>query len=62
MVFHLVRAPVGQAFWTPFHFSDRSKARIVGLIGHSTHDDETYTNYRPASAVKLPACPGRAKQ
>jgi hypothetical protein len=60
-VFHLVRAPVGKAFWAPSHFSERSKARIVGLIGHSTHDDETYTNYRPAGAVKLPACPGLQK-
>src|SRR6185437_7581283 len=24
-VFHLVRAPVGKAFWAPSHFSDRSK-------------------------------------
>jgi hypothetical protein len=61
-VFQLVRAPVGKAFWAPSHFSERSKARIVGLIGHSTHDDETYTNYRPASAVKLPACPGTGLQ
>jgi hypothetical protein len=58
-VFELVRAPVGKTFWAPTHFSDRSKARILGVIGHSTHDDETYTNYRPASAVKLPACPAK---
>jgi len=58
-VFELVRAPVSKGFWAPAHFFDRSKARIVGFIGHSTHDDETYTNYRPASAIKLPACPGK---
>jgi hypothetical protein len=57
-VFELVRAPVAKGFWAPSHFSERSKARIMGIIGHSTHDDETYTNYRPASAVKLPACAG----
>ncbi len=58
-VFELVRAPAGNGFWAPVHFSDRSKARIVGLIGHSAHDDETYTNYRPASAIKLPDCPAK---
>ncbi|HEY4084449.1 MAG TPA: hypothetical protein VGM43_00865 [Bryobacteraceae bacterium] len=55
-VFELVRAPVNKAFWAPSHFSDRSRARIVGFIGHSTHDDETYSNYRFASSLNLPAC------
>jgi hypothetical protein len=58
-VFELVRAPAGKGFWAPAHFSERSKARILGLIGHSTHDDETYTNYRPVGTAKLAACPGK---
>lgn len=58
-IFELVRAPVGDAFWAPTHFSARSKARIVGLISHSTHDDETDTNYQPASTVKVPARPAK---
>lgn len=58
-VFELVRAPIGKGVWAPAHFSERSKARIVGLIGHSTHDDETYTNYRPTSAINLPSCPAK---
>jgi len=58
-VFELVRAPVTNALWAPSHFSERSKARIMGFIGHSTHDDETYSHYRPASAINLPTCPGK---
>jgi len=56
-VFQLMRAPVAKGFWAPSHFSSRSKARIVGFIGHSTHDDETYADYRPASAANVPGCP-----
>ncbi|HVY93636.1 MAG TPA: hypothetical protein VHA14_12830 [Bryobacteraceae bacterium] len=58
-VFQLLRAPIAKGVWAPAHFSERSKARIIGLIGHSTHDDETYTNYQNVNTVKIPGCPGK---
>jgi hypothetical protein len=58
-VFELERAPVAKGIWLPAHFSVRSKARILGLIGHNTRDEETYTDYQPTSSMELPACPGK---
>ncbi|HVW09405.1 MAG TPA: hypothetical protein VHC90_12525 [Bryobacteraceae bacterium] len=58
-IFRLVRAPVSKGVWAPAHFSERANARILGIIGHSTHSDETYTDYQNVSAVKIPACPSQ---
>ena len=48
--FELEKTPVSGAVWLPSHFSVRSKAKILSVLPHGTHEDETYFNYRRARA------------
>ena len=41
--------PVGDGVWLPRHFREQSKSKILGVLSHGTHDDETYSQYRKAS-------------
>lgn len=54
--FELNKAPVGNGIWLVTHFSERSQAEILGFIGHSTFDDDTYFRYQKAQLVYAPAC------
>jgi hypothetical protein len=54
--FEFEKAPVSGGVWLPKHFSVRSKAEILSFIGHKTHDDEAYFNYRKATVVDMPNC------
>lgn len=47
--FELDKAPVSGRIWLPSHFSMRSRAKILSLIGHRGHADETYFDYRRAA-------------
>lgn len=44
--FELDKAPVPGGAWLPTHFSVRSKARILWVIGYHTHIDESYSGYQ----------------
>lgn len=49
--FELDNRPVGSgALWEPSHFSMRSNARVLHFFSRESADDETYTDYQPASA------------
>jgi hypothetical protein len=47
--FELEEMPVGDGVWLPQHFREQSKSKILGVLSHGTHDDETYSQYRKAS-------------
>jgi hypothetical protein len=49
--FELERAPVARGIWLPTHFSARSKAKILSIIGHHTQTDESYFGYRMADST-----------
>lgn len=49
--FELENKPVAGNLWLPSHFSMAVNARILIASRHST-DDETYSNYRPATDYK----------
>jgi len=51
--FNLEDEPVADGVWLPSHFSTRVKARVLGLWSRNSHDDETYTEYRPMSGIQL---------
>ena len=48
--FELEKAPVSGSIWLPTHFAVRSKARILSIIGHRTHTDESYFGYQAADS------------
>jgi hypothetical protein len=49
--FELDQGPVGDgSVWQPRHFAMRSNARVFRLFTRESSDDETYTDYTPASA------------
>jgi hypothetical protein len=50
--FTLEDAPVQGGIWLPTHFSTRVKASVLGLWSRNSSDDETYSDYRPVSAVQ----------
>jgi hypothetical protein len=58
--FELDRAPVAEYIWLPTHFSVRSKARILSIIGYQTYTDESYSGYQKADSRVDTIVDGRA--
>jgi hypothetical protein len=50
--FELDEMPVGDGVWLAKHFREQSRSEILGVFNHSTHDDETYSQYRKSSSTK----------
>lgn len=51
--FNLEDEPVANGIWLPSHFSTRVKANILGVWSRNSSDDETYSEYRPMSEIRL---------
>jgi hypothetical protein len=51
--FELEKMPVGDGIWLPKHFAMKSKAKILFLVPHEKHMDETYYDYRKADSVQV---------
>jgi hypothetical protein len=49
--FELDKAPVTGGIWLPTHFSVRSNAKILSVIGYQTNTDESYFGYRKADST-----------
>ena len=47
--FEMEKAPVGNGIWLPKHFTMTSNARILSVIHHGNHGDETYFDYQKTS-------------
>ena len=48
--FELERGPVTRGVWLPTHFSARSTAKILSIVGHHTETDESYFGYKMADS------------
>jgi hypothetical protein len=47
--FELEKMPVASGVWLPKHFSMRSRAKVMGVFKHSSHEDSTYSGYVKSS-------------
>lgn len=47
--FELEKVPVDGEIWLPAHFAVRSRSKIVFMISHKTHEEDTYWGYRKAA-------------
>ncbi|HTZ82736.1 MAG TPA: hypothetical protein VMB66_06065 [Candidatus Acidoferrales bacterium] len=52
--FELDKAPIANGIWLPTHYVMRARAKILFLIPHKSHDDETYYDYRKARGDSTP--------
>jgi hypothetical protein len=48
--FELEKIPVEGVIWLPKHFAMTAKAKVMELIHHNGHEDETYFNYHKSAA------------
>ena len=48
--FELEKRPIGNGIWAASHFSMHSSALVLGLFSHKSQQDQTFTDYTPASA------------
>jgi hypothetical protein len=44
--FELEKMPVGDQVWLPKHFSMRARAKVIGIFGHNSQQDDTYFDYK----------------
>ncbi len=49
--FVLEKAPVGGDVWLPSHFHMDVAAKILGIFGHNSMEDERYSDYQRATTV-----------
>jgi hypothetical protein len=47
--FELEKLPVGNGIWLPKHFTMTSSSKILSVICHGSHEDQTYFDYQLAS-------------
>ena len=50
--FELEKTPVADGVWLPTHFAMRARAKVLFLITHKSHQDQTYFGYRKAAQVE----------
>jgi hypothetical protein len=48
--FELEKAPAADGHWFAKHYAMSASAKILGLIHHRNHEEETYFNYKKASS------------
>ncbi|MFN7997172.1 MAG: hypothetical protein U0Q18_26390 [Bryobacteraceae bacterium] len=60
--FELEERPVNNRIWLPSHFSTEVKANILGFWSHNSRDDETYSEYRPMSDIRLNSVAGSGRR
>lgn len=49
--FELDRGPVADGIWLPTHYLMKARAKILFLIPHKAHDDETYYDYHRTPGI-----------
>jgi hypothetical protein len=48
--FELQQAPVAPGIWFPTFFAVKSRAKILGIFSHNSEEEDTFSDYRKASA------------
>ena len=46
--FELEKMPVENGVWLPKHFAMKSRAKVLMLVNRSSHEDDTFSDYRRA--------------
>jgi hypothetical protein len=52
--FELEEMPVAGDVWLPKHFAMTSKAKVMEVIHHKGHEDETYFDYHKSAEPSAP--------